>query len=152
MKFIADDMLGKLAKWLRILGYDTVYYQTQNDNELIEIAHQENRILLTRDTQLSRNWLVPTLLIKKETIEEQLKEVIQRFKLEIENALFSRCPKCNTLLREIKKDEIKDKIPEFVYQTYNEFWTCPTCKRYYWAGTHWMNIKAKVKNLRTNDS
>lgn len=147
MKFIADNMLGKLAKWLRLLGYDTLYYRTQNDNELIEIAHQENRTLLTRDTQLSRNWLVPTLLIKKETIDEQLKEVIHKFNLDIENTLFSRCPKCNTLLREMKKDEIKDKIPEFVYQTYNEFWTCPTCHRYYWSGTHWLNIKAKVKNL-----
>ncbi len=148
MKFIADDMLGKLAKWLRILGYDTIYLRTQNDYDLIELAQNEGRILLTRDTQLSRNWIVPTLLIKDETIEEQLKQVIQRFNLEIENALFSRCPKCNTLLIEIKKEKIKDKIPEFVHQTYNEFWICPTCNRYYWAGTHWMNIKAKVEKIK----
>lgn len=148
MKFIADDMLGKLAKWLRILGYDTVYYRTQNDYDLIELAQKEGRILLTRDIQLSRNWLVPTLLIKDEIIDEQLKQVIQRFNLELGNTLFSRCPKCNTLLIEIKKEEIKDKIPEFVYQTYDEFWTCTTCNRYYWAGTHWMNIKAKVERLK----
>jgi len=149
-KFIADDMLGKLAKWMRILGYDTVYYRTQIDNELIEQAQKEKRILLTRDIQLSRNWLVPTLLIKEETIDEQLKQVIQRFNLEIEEGLFSRCPKCNTLLTEIKKEEIKEKIPEYVYQSYNEFWICPTCKRYYWAGTHWMNIKAKVKAMESH--
>ncbi|MEW6618269.1 MAG: Mut7-C RNAse domain-containing protein [bacterium] len=148
MKFIADDMLGKLAKWLRILGYDTIYYRTQNDYDLIEIAQNEGRILLTRDSQLARNWIVPTLLIKDEIIDEQLKQVIQRFKIEIGCALFSRCPKCNTLLIEIDKEAIKDKLPEFVYQTYNEFWSCPTCNRYYWQGSHWMNIKAKVENLK----
>ncbi|MEW6095615.1 MAG: Mut7-C RNAse domain-containing protein [bacterium] len=147
MKFIADDMLGKLAKWLRILGYDTVYYRTQNDYDLIERAQKENRILLTRDTQLSKNWLVPTLLIKDEIIDAQLKQVIQRFNLEIDEHLFSRCPVCNTLLIEIDKEKIKEKIPKFVYQTYDEFWTCTTCNRYYWAGTHWMNIKEKVKSL-----
>jgi hypothetical protein len=148
MKFIADDMLGKLAKWLRILGYDTIYYRTQNDYDLIELAQNDGRILLTRDIQLSRNWLVPTLLIKDEIIDEQLKQVIQRFNLKIGDGLFSRCPKCNTLLVEIKKEKIKDKIPEFVYQTYDEFWTCTTCNRYYWAGTHWMNIKEKVESLK----
>ncbi len=147
MKFIADDMLGKLAKWLRILGYDTIYYRTQNDSALIEIAQQQDRTLLTRDTQLARNWLVPTLLIKDEIVDEQLKQVIQRFNLKIGEALFSRCPKCNTNLVKIEKEEIKDKIPEYIYHTYDKFWTCPTCNRYYWAGTHWLNIKAKVEKL-----
>lgn len=148
MKFIVDDMLGKLAKWLRILGYDALYCRTQNDYDLIEIAQKEGRILLTRDIQLSKNWIVPTLLIKDEVIEDQLKQVIQRFNLEMEEHLFSRCPICNTLLIKIEKDEIKDKLPEFVYQSYNEFWTCTTCNRYYWTGSHWMNIKTKIKKLK----
>lgn len=148
MKFVVDSMLGKLAKWLRILGYDTLYVTYADcDKDLIELAEAEDRILLTRDTALARSWLVPTLLIKSEKIDEQIIQVSRRFNLDMEKYLLSRCPKCNITLTPIKKEKIKDKVPLLVYDTYKEFWRCKGCKRVYWTGTHWENIKKKIKSI-----
>ncbi|MDI6704070.1 MAG: Mut7-C RNAse domain-containing protein [bacterium] len=148
MKFVADNMLGRLAKWLRILGYDTVYVRTDDDEELIDIAETEDRILLTRDTRLAKSWVVPTVLIKSEEISSQLKQVIKRYNLDLEENLLSRCPICNIEVSPIDKERIFNYIPKLVYETYNEFWTCKNCGRYYWEGTHWKNIKQKVKEIR----
>lgn len=148
MKFVVDNMLGRLAKWLRILGYDTVYVRAGEDEELINIAEQEGRILLTRDRRLARSWIVPTLLIKSEDISLQLKQVIKRYDLDLEESLFSRCPICNVEVSPIDKEKIFKYIPRLVYEIYDEFWTCKNCGRYYWEGTHWENIKKKVKEIR----
>jgi hypothetical protein len=152
MKFLVDAMLGKLAKWLRILGYDTIYVKSADDTELIRRARLENRILLTRDKLLAKNWIVQTLFIKSEVVDEQLLQVIKRFRLKWDNSIFSRCPLCNTQLIEIDTPhEIKDKVPEFVFNTYSEFWKCVTCNKIYWSGTHWNNIKTKVAKLKAEE-
>lgn len=148
MKFLANSMLGKLSKWLRILGYDTTYLNKGKDKELIELAHREGRILLTRDSYLAKNWIVKTLLIKSEMIDEQLEEVIDRFTLNTDKYLLSRCPICNLGLIEVDREEVKDKVPEFVYENYHKFWNCMHCGRFYWPGTHWESIQKKVNHLK----
>lgn len=149
MRFLVDSMLGKLAKWLRILGYDTLYFRQGDDRDLLELASEEDRTILTRDTRLSRRWLVPTLLIKSEQVEEQLSQVVRRFGLEMEEGLFSRCPECNILLKEILKEDVVERVPPLVSETYDEFMTCPNCNRIYWMGTHWENIRLRIADCGT---
>ncbi|MDI6786093.1 MAG: Mut7-C RNAse domain-containing protein [bacterium] len=148
MKFLADSMLGKLAKWLRILGFDTAYYNSVSDKNLIEIAEEEERILITRDKQLSRCWVVSCLYIKSESIDEQLHQIVKYFNLDIKETLGKFCPLCNEVLKEVEKKEIKLLVPELVYSSYKNFWKCLKCNKIYWEGTHWENIKKKVKELK----
>jgi hypothetical protein len=148
LKFLLDNMLGKLAKWLRILGYDAVFLETNYDDELIELAMEEKRILLTRDQKLAKNFMVPTLLIKSEKVDEQLLQVVKRYGLEMEEHLLTRCPKCNLPLKQIDKEDAREFVPEMVYNSYEEFWMCSSCQRRYWSGTHWQNIKKKVSMIK----
>ncbi len=147
MRFIADHMLGSLARWLRFLGFDTAYPDVLSDKELAQLAEKEDRILLTRDKELARTKGVSALLINSTDIDEQLSQVMAAYDLEIEDEL-SRCSLCNTNLIPIKKELVKDKVPERVFEIQNEFWECRQCKKYYWAGTHYKNIKIKLKELK----
>jgi len=141
IKFIADEMLGKLAKWLRILGYDTIYYQEKGDSGLIQRALDENRIILTRDTKLSERKLArKCLLIKSENFWKQFEQVINELDLDIKNKLFTRCLVCNSELIYVEKESIKEQVPEYTYQNQTTFYKCPNCKRIYWAGTHRDNM------------
>jgi uncharacterized protein with PIN domain len=123
-----------------------LYFNQKKDKELIEIAFKEKRILLTRDKNLALNFIVKTLLIKSVYIDEQLKQVIEWFKLDTKHAL-SRCTICNQLLSKVNKTQIKHKIPALVYDTYHEFYECKICDKIYWPGTHFENIKNKFKNF-----
>ena len=138
LKFICDDNLGKLAKWLRTLGYDTLFQLAIEDGELISLALKENRIILSRDTKLSRFKIKDKyLLIQSEKPLEQLRQVIDHFRLKIgEDLLFSRCLVCNQPLEGVEKGKIKGRLYPYVYQTQENFVYCSGCDRIYWAGTH----------------
>ena len=146
MKFFCDDNLGKLAKWLRILGYDTLFRLTIEDGELVSIALKENRIILSRDTKLSRFKIKDKhLLIQSEKPLEQLKQVIDHFKLKIDkDLLFSRCLVCNQVLQKVEKEKIKDRLYPYVYQTQENFVYCSVCDRIYWSATH---VEKMIKRL-----
>jgi uncharacterized protein with PIN domain len=136
MKFIADVMVGKLARWLRILGFDTEYSNKFEDDEIIRIAEAEDRIILTRDVPLaSRRMNARCLLIVSDHYREQVQQVIAAFSLK-DFAIFSRCIECNTPLRDADKDAVFERIPPFVYLTQERFAECPSCNRVYWRGTH----------------
>ena len=155
IKFLVDRMLGRLVKWLRILGYDTTYPSFENDLSLILIARQENRILLTRDTNLiKRRNICDFLFIKSNKWEEQLLEVIKGMKLEIDfdSKIFSRCSLCNAPTKDIDKKEVKARVPPYVFLTQDKFVYCPSCKKYYWKGTHWQRMAEKIKKLPLNES
>ncbi|GAH95063.1 unnamed protein product [marine sediment metagenome] len=155
IKFLADKMLGKLAKWLRILGYDTTYPITDEDLALILTARHENRILLTRDTNLiKRRNICDFLFIKGDQYEEQLSEVIKGLKIKIDfkSKIFSRCSLCNTPTIKIDKRKVQSYVPPYIFLTQNEFVYCPSCKKYYWKGTHWERMTQKVQNLFLNKS
>jgi uncharacterized protein with PIN domain len=144
--FLADGMLGTLAKWLRIMGYDTVYDTRLDDNALVRLARAEGRILLTRDTDLLQRKGTRCLFIASEVLEEQLLQVLQTFGLHVDRP-FSRCPVCNSPLEDVAKYEAWGQVPPFVFQTQERFSLCPECNRFYWRGTHWQKMLARVERL-----
>ena len=136
-KFIVDFMLGRLARWLRIFGYDAEYYSGVSRTGLLYQSLKEKRILLTRDHVLSRKRAWQFLLIKSNFFLDQLKQIKDETGIEFDsNRLFSRCTFCNVVVETIDKQKIKGKVPEYVYATHDEFSHCRKCKRIYWAGTH----------------
>jgi len=147
IRFLADGMLGSLAKWLRILGYDTTYYPHLEDNEIARLARAEDRVLLTRDTGLLRRKGLHSLFVESELLEQQLAQVLQDLDLQDEQP-FSRCPVCNTMLEDVPKHEAWGQVPPYVFQTQQAFRLCPACDRFYWRGTHWRRMLQKVKELK----
>jgi len=153
MKFIADRMLGKLAKQLRMLGYDTLYYRGEDAYSLIRLARQEGRVILTRNTKLLPR--KPEDLILQMTEDNpllQLNELIQKGKIEIdEEKLFSRCLLCNAFLDSISRKEVEGKVPDFIFHQHKEFFRCPQCQRIYWPGSHQENMQKKIRALQISD-
>jgi len=149
VKFISDRMLGTMCKYLRFLGYD-VYYpdDKMSDSEIIKLAEEEGRVLITRDKDLcrkSRN----AICIHSEKIEEQFKELKIHVKID-ENKALTRCSICNTILVHANKEEISGKVPAKVYESHTDFYYCEKCKKYYWYGSHTKNIMEKIKKLVNN--
>lgn len=148
MKFILTKELGRLAKWLRILGFDTVYFNQDNLSSLIIQALRDERIILTRNQRLARPSGVKIVLIKAEKIKDQIAEILKELHIRPESEkMFSRCIICNEELVEIEKEKIKDKVPEYVFKTQEDFITCPKCKRIYWQGTHWGNVIKTLEEI-----
>jgi uncharacterized protein with PIN domain len=146
MKFIADVMLGRLATWLRLLGYDTTYMPDADDPELARIARAEDRILLTRDVELTRRRGVRSVLIESDQVEEQVRQVFRALKLTTREA-FSRCAECNHRLEIASKESVRGAVPPYVFQTQERFRRCANCGRVYWRGTHWVRMLARMEDL-----
>jgi len=148
MKFICDEMLGTLAKWLRILGYDTKYVKNIDDEKIIEIARREERILITRDKLLSRK-ADRSIYLENKNLEKQLKKVIEELNLKInKNKILTRCIICNEIVNKIEKEKIRGRVPEHVFNEHENFWICPKCHRIYWIGSHWNNMEEKLKKIK----
>jgi len=153
MKFICDNNLGKLVRLLRIAGFDTVENKTHSYQEMIEQSINENRVLITRDSKLIKKIEKENLNIRYIKIEsvqpdEQMQQVLQECDLKISfDNIFTRCPLCNTEIIPVDKKELKGKIPEHSYKVQEEFWVCPACNKYYWAGTHWGRIIKRFKKI-----
>jgi uncharacterized protein with PIN domain len=149
MKFIADRMLGKLAKELRMLGYDTVYYRGEDAYPLIKLGREEGRLILTRGTRLAPQRPEDRIVrITEDKPSLQLRELIQRKIISlIEEPFFSRCLECNTLLNEIPRDEAEGKVPDFIFYQQREFFRCPQCSRVYWQGSHQDHMRRKIEEL-----
>ena len=147
MNFIADGMLGKLSKWLRILGYDVSYSATLNDAELARIARMEDRILLTRDTQLVKRKGLKSVLSRSDQPEEQLRQLVDELDLRVDVDSFTRCLVCNTLLVDVEAQAVASQVPAYVLATQAHFRCCPTCARVYWRGTHWQRMRDRLGAL-----
>ncbi len=150
MKFIVDRTLGKLAKGLRMLGYDTLYYRSEDLHLLLHLAREENRVILTRDTKLAKRRPNDRIITIIEDIpSRQLEEVTQKAPLSLdEEIFFSRCLLCNELLDEIPRKEAEGKVPDFIFNQQKDFHRCPKCQRIYWQGSHLDHMIKKVEELQ----
>jgi len=152
MKFICDDNLGKLAKWLRTLGYDTLFFDPIADGGLVSRALKDNRVVLSRDTHLSRFKLKlgeRLLLIQSSKPLEQLKQVVKHLNLKPDkDLLFSRCLVCNQPLEKVSKEDVKERLYPYVYQTQDDFVRCSGCDKIYWSATH---VQRMAKTLSDNE-
>jgi len=150
MKYLCDQMLGTLATWLRLIGFDTFFPDDKiSDDEILEIAKKENRVLISRDKELIfRAGKRDIKNIKIDTIylDEQLKIVLKNDKID-EKKILTRCSVCNNPIKEVKKDIVKDKIPDKVYQYKKKFWMCSKCNKIYWKGSHYEKILKKIYNI-----
>jgi hypothetical protein len=143
-------MLGKLAKWLRILGFDTLYEREIKDEKLIEKAGKTGRILLTADRRLAVRKILrgKVILINSFFLKEQLKETIEKLHLQIRREKFlSRCLICNSPLSPICKEKVKNRVPSYVYKTISSFSICPLCDKIYWSATHRERMIGKLEYL-----
>ncbi len=147
IKFIVDQTAGKLARFLRLLGFDTEYFNSNDKGKLIERAKGENRILISRDKKL-RLLYDDVFTLKSDNYYLQAIEVIEYFGLKDRIRPFTRCLECNTPLLEADRIEAKGKVPFYVWLTHDEFSKCPTCNRYYWEGTHTERLKEKIRRLK----
>jgi uncharacterized protein with PIN domain len=143
-------MLGTLAKWLRILGFDTTYAgPNMVDEKILEISKTENRILLTRDkglTNSARRENIKIIKITSTELDEQIRTVLSIIKMD-EEKILSRCIVCNSIVQDIRKDDVKNKVPERIYKNNIKFWFCPNCKKIYWKGSHYDDMLEKINKL-----
>jgi len=147
MRFLADAMLGRLAKWLRILGYDTAYFSQIEDGDLVRIARAEDRMLLTRDRELVKRKGLRSLLIESDRFQEQMGQLWRDLDLNMDGS-FSRCTHCNTVLRLVSKEEVKERVPPFILSQHEHFSLCPRCEKVYWRGTHWQRMRRRIEEIR----
>jgi len=146
MRFVADAMLGRLAKWLRVLGYDT-HYQTSYTPEVMDALVSEGRLLLTRHRKRAERSGKQAAWVHGNYVSEQLIGLANELHLEPPpSAWFSRCLICNTLLRQACENEARDKVPEYVFhQNVNQILLCPSCGRYFWPGSHRSRMAAQLR-------
>lgn len=150
--FILDAHLGKLSRYLRLLGFDSLYRNDYADHEIIDIAIKERRIILTRDIGILKNDKVTHgYWLRSQDSKQQLNEVLQKFDLFSKIKEFSRCIACNGKIKKVNKNKIADKLQAKTFQYYDEFFQCTSCKRIYWEGSHFENMKVFVKSISTEN-
>ncbi len=148
MKLLLTKELGRLSKWLRILGLDAAYFNADNPGSLIIEALRDERVILTRNHHLPQSRGIKIVLVQSERIKEQIAEVLRSLKVKPDSdMMFTRCIICNEELEDIAKDNVKDKVPEYVFKTQEDFIACPRCRRIYWQGTHWGNISKTLEEI-----
>lgn len=159
MKFLADGMLGKLTRWLRMLGQDVIYSVQFNDSELLEMAKKEDRVLLTKDFELYKRAIgrgMDAYYVEGKTESERLAEVAKRYNLQLTIDMDkSHCPVCNTKLKATPKEQLQGELEKNTFTYYDKFWKCPNCGQIYWQGAHWKQItktltEAKQKKAKTS--
>jgi len=151
VRFLADCNVGRLARWLRALGYDATYHSRIGDAQLVGEALAEDRVLLTRDLDLTHRRLVASgavraLLLREDAVAGQLRQVVLELGLTAENAL-SRCLECNLALEPRPPPEVAERAPPHVRATQSMFSECPRCRRVYWPGTHWERMRLRLAAL-----
>lgn len=151
IRFVLDVHLGKLATYLRLLGFDSLYRNDYNDDELAQISSQEQRILLTQDRGLlKRSMVTYGYAVRSDNPEEQTAEILERFDLYSAIAPFQRCPRCNGKLVSVEKNSIQDQIPYYTRLHYDEFSQCQSCHQIYWKGAHYARIQSLIDRVRAH--
>lgn len=150
-RFIVDINAGKLARWLRMMGYDTILYGHGDDHHLVRSALDQKRTIITRDTQIMKRRIITSgrlraLLVTGDTPAQQMRQVMEQLRLCVNFKPFSLCLDCNQPLEERTRESVADRVPPYVFRTQYQFVECPSCHRIYWKGTHW---EAMVRRLET---
>lgn len=145
-------MVGRLAKYLRMAGYDVLYINTASDDQIIKKAGETDRIVLTRDSLMLarrefKKGTVKYLFIKDDKLKNQLNQIKSDLKVLLKPNLV-RCIECNRKLIKVKKEDVKNKVPPYVYKTQQNFLYCKKCDKYYWRGTHYDNIRNTFLSIR----
>lgn len=143
-KFIADSMLGSLARWLRMLGYDTAYRKDIDDDTIAKMAASEERHIITRDRELAKQ--PGSIMVESDDLEAQLKCVAEKYELTFDEGSI-RCSACNGTLTDLPKEEAKGVVPEGALESNDVFWKCSSCGKIYWKGSHWNGIMDRFKRL-----
>lgn len=151
--FLVDQNVGKLARWLRLLGYDAVFFTGENDNQMVKQALAENRIILTRDTAIQLRKVavsgkLDVITFNTENAEAQMRQLLIRSSLLEHSRPFTRCLEDNTFLRSIDKPAVQKRVPVYTFNTQNEFMECPSCGRIYWRGSHWQALERHLAGFR----
>ncbi len=148
-RFVADRMLGKLADYLLMLGYDTVYFNGDDMSQLVDLAREEERVILSRNTRLERFAHQHRFLFVNDDLPvDQLRQVVRHLGLELdEKRYFTRCLKCNQRLVKTEPEAVVHKVPPYILSTQRDFAVCPTCKRVYWKGTHQRRMEEMIKRI-----
>ena len=152
MKFIVDSNVGRLARWLRIAGFDTMFINDLDDNRLVRLALSEGRVLLTKDTQILKRRVATTgrlkvILIESEEGKAQLRQVVKALNLGDKIKPFTLCLECNQPLVLSEKEDVKELVPPYIFQTQTQYMQCPACQRVYWRGTHWQRMSRELERI-----
>lgn len=148
-KFIADAMLGRLARWLRVLGCDVEYFTEISDKEIAERAEREGRVILTRDTLLVRRRKVRDnhFFVEGDHYPDQLRQVVRRFGIDPHGGFLTRCVECNAVLEDSSRESVRDEVPPYVFEMQEAFKICPSCRRIYWPATHRERMVEKLEEI-----
>jgi uncharacterized protein len=148
-KFVSDVHLGRLTRYLRMMGFDVSYENNFDDEEIVSISLKEKRAILTKDRGiLKRSEVTHGYWVRSTKVDEQVKEILNRFNLQKEIEEFSRCLECNELLKPVEKELIINQLPQKVAKTQNEFYECPSCKKIYWKGTHYQRMFSFIQSIK----
>jgi uncharacterized protein with PIN domain len=152
MKFIVDHNVGKLARWLRMLGFDSLFFSGSDDSHMVKQALAEGRVILTRDTEIMKrrvinNGRLNAVLIESEEPERQIQQLMATLNLKGQSRPFTICLECNQPLVERSPGEVRERVPPYVFRTQTQYMECPACRRIYWRGTHWKAMMLKLEKL-----
>lgn len=147
--FLVDRTAGRLARWLRILGFDTQYMPTCDAAAIARRARQQGRTVVTRNGDLSERLGAKGILLTSGQIEEQIRQVVEEVGSE-NLAPFSRCNACNERLIPVPRESVEGRVPAYVYEHQKKFSMCPACGRYYWQGTHWRIMRQEIERILEN--
>ncbi len=154
-RFIVDINAGKLAKWLRIIGYDALLFTNEDDGKMIKIAVNENRIILTRDSQIMKRRLITSgklkaIFIQGDEVKTQLQQIASALNLDYHLRPFTVCLECNQILIARRREEIGNQVPPYVLKTQSHYMECPSCHRLFWRGTHWQAMSQELEKFKAH--
>jgi uncharacterized protein with PIN domain len=152
IRFIVDHNAGKMVKWLRMMGYDSLFFNGSDDTDMVKQGLAEHRVILTRDSGIIKrrvvvNGRLKAVLIESERPDEQMRQVMNTLDLDCRFRPFTLCLECNEPLIERNPDEVQDRVPPYVRKTQHHYMECPACRRVYWRGTHWQAMMTRLEKL-----
>ena len=149
-RFLVDGTAGKLARWLRVLGFDADYVSECDAPAIARLARQSGRVVVSRSTEVTGRLGEASILLESENLRGQLEQVVDSVGPDACRP-FSRCNVCNRKLERVQKETVRGRVPEFVYATQDSFSSCPQCGRYFWHGTHYSNMLEQVRFIVEGD-